>query len=138
MAEGLSLEDAQQAEDNFYNSKYFTEQYEQLKEERATAAKHKDAIIDLLRDKENLMLSDTVVAELEEVRGRMAGLMGIGDPHTISRKEDAAGNSLWKGHQHKEAHLDEYIETARQEAAADGVEIDLGEAPKPETEPTPE
>jgi hypothetical protein len=68
MAEGLSLEDAQQAEDNFYNSKYFTEQYEQLKEERATAAKHKDAIIDLLRDKENLMLSDTVVAELEEVR----------------------------------------------------------------------
>jgi hypothetical protein len=98
MAEGLSLEDAQQAEDNFYNSKYFTEQYEQLKEERATAAKHKDAIIDLLRDKENLMLSDTVVAELEEVRGRMAGLMGIGDPHTISRKEDAAGNSLWKGH----------------------------------------
>lgn len=33
--------------------------------------------------------------------------------------------NLWEAHEHKEAHLDEYIETARQEAEAAGQHINL-------------
>jgi hypothetical protein len=42
------------------------------------------------------------------------------------REED---NALHRAHQHKEDHLDQYIETARQEAEAEGVHINL-EPPK--------
>ena len=35
--------------------------------------------------------------------------------------------NLWRAHEHKEQHLDQYIETARQEAEAKDVHIELGQ-----------
>lgn len=47
----------------------------------------------------------------------------------VRHAEDSVDGNLWRAHQHKEEHLDEYIETARQEAEAQGVDIKL-EPPK--------
>ncbi len=45
----------------------------------------------------------------------------------ISHNRDAYDANLWRAEQHKNEHLPEYIETARQEAEAQGVPIGLGE-----------
>jgi len=74
----------------------------------------------VVRENQALIKSGDLLTESDAVKESVA-------VDRLHNAENAYDANLWRAQQHKNEHLPEYIESARQDAEAQGVHIDLGQ-----------